>query len=160
MAWLTFTRAFGNELAIRWASMPRETILVVDDEEPLRALMSTVLSRAGYKVLVASEYDEAVAVHRQNREHIDLLLTDIGLPGRNGFELADKLLGSGSPLKVLYISGYAAPDVFEQNGRLLKGASFLAKPFRLGELLFCVDKLLTGCAPANAAVRGHEIVAA
>jgi hypothetical protein len=61
---------------------------------------------------------------------------------------------------VLYISGYADPDVFEQNGRLLKGASFLAKPFRLGELLFCVDKLLASGAPANAAVSGYGIVAA
>ncbi len=85
-----------------------ETILVVEDEGPVRDLVCTVLERHGYRILQAGSGPEALGLWKQNREGIDLLLTDIIMPDRmNGRELAQKLWAERPKLKVLFTSGYS-----------------------------------------------------
>jgi CheY-like chemotaxis protein len=105
-----------------------ETILVVEDEEPLRELVSEILRRSGYTVLVASTANEALEVWSEKKHEIDLLLTDIMMPeGISGRDLAERILAEQPEIKVLYTSGYPkeviGPDLFAE------GQYFLQKPY-------------------------------
>ena len=113
-----------------------ETILLVEDEESVRDLMQTILTRQGYRVMEASSGPSALEVWKDNRTSIDLLLTDLVMPdGLNGQHLARRLLVDNPKLKVIYTSGYRA----ECDEVLLKeGVNFLPKPFHpraLGEMV-------------------------
>ncbi len=104
-----------------------ETVLVVEDADELRSLVSLLLKRQGYTVLVAANADEA---KRQFADHpaIDVMLTDVVMPGPSGPELMRELQASRPGLKVIYMSGYAQ-DAIVQHGVLLPGIAFLPKPF-------------------------------
>jgi CheY-like chemotaxis protein len=104
-----------------------ETVLVVEDETGLRELMKLLLERQGYTVVVASNAEEG---RRQFANHpaIDLLLTDIIMPGENGHELATALLEQRPELRVLYMSGYTA-ETISRRGILQPGIVLLQKPF-------------------------------
>jgi two-component system, cell cycle sensor histidine kinase and response regulator CckA len=105
-----------------------ETILLTEDEESLRGLILDMLSENGYAVLEAANATEAMEIARQARGKIDLLLTDVVMPGLGGPELADQLVALYPKIKVLYISGYtefAAP----QSKFLQQGRPLLQKPF-------------------------------
>ena len=104
----------------------QKTILVVDDEDGTRHLISLILREGGYAVLESADSESATRIHRGHRGKIDLLLTDIGLPGPSGCELAASLRESEPNLQVLYMSGHPQ---FGQN------APFLRKPFAVSELL-------------------------
>ncbi len=113
-----------------------ETILLVEDEESVRDLMQTILTRQGYRVMEASSGLNALEVWKHNRASIDLLLTDLVMPdGLNGQHLARRLLTDNPKLKVIYTSGYRA----ECDEVVLKeGVNFLPKPFHpraLGEMV-------------------------
>ncbi|MDE3118405.1 MAG: response regulator [Nitrospirota bacterium] len=105
-----------------------ETILLVEDEATLRELIRDTLQENGYVVLEACNAEEALQLERQSASPIQLLLTDVVMPGMNGWELAECLLESNPQLKVLYISGYT-DDTIVQNGILEQGIPFLLKPF-------------------------------
>ncbi|MDP2053506.1 MAG: PAS domain-containing protein, partial [Acidobacteriota bacterium] len=104
-----------------------ETVLVVEDADELRSLISLLLRRQGYTVLMAANADEA---RQQFAAHasIDLVLTDVVMPGASGPELGRALQASRPALKVIYMSGYAQ-DAIVQHGVLLPGIAFLPKPF-------------------------------
>jgi DNA-binding NtrC family response regulator len=124
----------------RCMSFFQKTILVVDDEEPIRNVIAMALSRCGHRILVAGDYDMALSVYRELGSDLDVLITDVSLPGRTGCEVAADMLALQPNLKVLYISGYAGCEVF----RLNEGppASFLAKPFQPEQIRECVSRLL------------------
>ena len=105
-----------------------ETILLVEDEDGVRALARTILERHGYSVLEARDGDEALGISSQYKEVIHLLATDIVMPQINGRELAEKLLALRPSLKVLYMSGYT-DDAVVRHGLLKDQVSFLQKPF-------------------------------
>ena len=107
-----------------------KTILVVDDEDGTRHLISLILREGGYSVLEAADSETATRIHRGHRGKIDLLLTDIGLPGPSGCELAASLRESEPDLQVLFMSGHAQPANY---------APFLRKPFAVAELLHQVS---------------------
>jgi PAS domain S-box-containing protein len=112
----------------------RETILVVDDEAGIRGLMRKILRREHYQVLEASSAEEALQLAAAHSGPIQMLLTDVMLPGMLGPELARKMYALDSSLKVLYISGYTQDEAV-RTGEYPPGARFLAKPFTLGALL-------------------------
>lgn len=112
----------------------RETILVVDDEAGIRGLMRKILRRERYQVLEASSAEEALQLAAAHNGTIHMLLTDVMLPGMLGPELARKMYGLDSSIKVLYISGYTQDEAV-RTGEYPPGAKFLAKPFTLGALL-------------------------
>jgi two-component system, cell cycle sensor histidine kinase and response regulator CckA len=104
-----------------------QTVLVVEDEEGLRELARKLLQRRGYTVLVAGNADEALRLFEQNPS-IDLLLTDVVMPGASGPQLTRQLIEQRPGLKVIYMSGYTE-DAIVQHGVLKPGIAFLNKPF-------------------------------
>ena len=118
-----------------------ETILVVEDEAGIRALVRKILRRQGYTVLEASNGDEALQACAQQKGRIDLLVTDVMMPQMSGRELADKLTSLRPDLRVLYVSGYT-DDAMLQSGSFPPGTAFLQKPFTLGSLLGKVREVL------------------
>ncbi|PYT66476.1 MAG: hypothetical protein DMG42_29265 [Acidobacteria bacterium] len=84
----------------------RKTVLIVEDEEAVRALACELLESAGYKVLTAKDGTEALAVAEQSDEPIHLLLTDVVMPKVRGPELAKRLKGLRTKLRIVYMSGY------------------------------------------------------
>ncbi len=113
-------------------------ILLIEDESPLRKLVANVLAAAGYRVLEAANGEEALTLATGQR--IDLLLTDVVMPGMSGPELVTRLRATRPELAVLYMSGYDR-DLIDQK-TLERTASFLPKPFTPRALLARVVELL------------------
>lgn len=118
---------------VRHSSRGTETVLIVEDEQALRAVAQRALTEAGYTALVASNGDEAVGLCTRYRGDIHLLLTDVIMPGMSGPSLARELGKSRSTLKILYMSGYA-DDAFGKHAQLEAGAHFLPKPFTAADI--------------------------
>ncbi len=110
------------------SSQGRETILLVEDEPAVRNLIREMLSQSGYTVLEAADGPEALEICLRRREPIDLLLTDVVMPGMNGRVLARELSALRPGTAVLFMSGYAE-SVIALNGILEPGAELLLKPF-------------------------------
>jgi signal transduction histidine kinase len=104
-----------------------ETILLVEDDEAVRALSRTVLRRAGYHVLEAESGDDALGVCAGNAAAIDLLLTDVVMPRMSGPQLAERVKATRPGMKVLFMSGYTESSV-GNDGAPESRAAFLAKP--------------------------------
>ncbi|MGO9239906.1 MAG: PAS domain S-box protein [Bryobacteraceae bacterium] len=105
-----------------------ETILVVEDQKAVRLLADAALQRYGYRVLLASDAESPILVAQQYAGAIQLLLTDVVLPGMNGRQLAERMQALHPKLKVLFTSGYTS-DVITRQGVLDQGLAFIAKPF-------------------------------
>jgi len=124
-----------------------ETILVVEDEAPVRAVTRQLLERNGYTVLEAPDGAAALALvdGAAGSRHIDLLLTDVIMPGMSGRELADKLKARRPNVRVLFMSGYT-DDAVVRHGMLEPGLAYLEKPFRPPMLLKKVRGVLQSTA--------------
>lgn len=107
-----------------------ETILIVEDEPGVREMMSSMLAMSGYKVHSCSGGQEAVALLETRDCKIDLLITDVIMPGMSGVELAIRASRVSPHLRVVYMSGYT-DDVLARGGVLTEGALLLQKPFRI-----------------------------
>jgi|SRR5580692_2885517 DNA-binding response OmpR family regulator len=105
----------------------RETILVVDDDLEIRAVVKVFLEQAGYAVATATDGEDGLNVFRSGRSRIALLLTDVRMPNMNGFDLADRVLELDSELPVLFMSG----DAWNAS----RGLGCVAKPFTAVELV-------------------------
>lgn len=118
-----------------------ETILIIDDEDAIRAFMETVLSDAGYNVLTAKDADEAIGVYSEHADDISLVLSDIGLPKLNGPELFDALKEIRMDIKVVMASGYIEPQV--KSEMFKKGIKdFIQKPYTANTLLKKIRDIL------------------
>ena len=110
-----------------------ETILLVEDEDPVRELTYRMLESYGYVVLEAGHPDQALRVSEQHKGDIDLLVSDVVMPGMGGPALAEQLTRSRPQLKVLYISGYTDDEIIRR-GVVEQGIRLLQKPFAPDEL--------------------------
>ena len=118
-----------------------ESILLVDDEESLRRVVSAHLSRAGYSVRTAASGEEALEVFRGASREVDLVVLDLGMPGMGGLKCLGELLLLDPETRVLIASGYAADGQIQQS--LERGAAgYIAKPYRKTELLSAVRRVL------------------
>jgi CheY-like chemotaxis protein len=118
-----------------------ETILIAEDEEALREAVCDYLSSLGYTVLAASSGKEALSAASEHDGHIDLLITDVVMPGMSGRELSE-MLGSLYPdLKTIFMSGYT-DDAVLRHGIHAQGTTFLQKPFAMGTLASKVSDTL------------------
>jgi two-component system, cell cycle sensor histidine kinase and response regulator CckA len=128
-----FPRADASEMvtdtpaAVARPRAGAHTVLLVEDEDGLRDLAKRLLQRHGYTVLVAADADEALRLFEGNPS-IDVLLTDVVMPGVSGPELTMQLIQQRPALKVIYMSGYTE-DAIVHHGVLKPGIAFLNKPF-------------------------------
>jgi len=120
---------------------PRETILLVDDEETVLRFSARVLAKEGFCVLSARSGQEALDAAHADDHAIDHVMTDVMMPGMNGCQLAELLLARRPSLRVLFMSGYAE-DVLVRNVGLVPGAAFLSKPFKPKALVTKVREML------------------
>jgi PAS domain S-box-containing protein len=106
----------------------RETVLVVEDDDPVRELAARVLKSAGYVVLAAAEADEALRLFDEHRDAIDLILTDVVMPGMGGRDLANRTTAMRPGVPILFTSGHT-DDAVLAHGVREQTARFLAKPY-------------------------------
>jgi len=118
-----------------------ETILLVEDEAPLRKMLRECFAAAGYRVLEAKDGTDALRKWEREAPSIDLLLTDVVMPLLNGRELAKQLTSMAPHIQVIYISGYA-DDVLAYHGTLAPGTVLIQKPFSPVELMLKVREVL------------------
>jgi two-component system cell cycle sensor histidine kinase/response regulator CckA len=131
-----------------------ESILLVEDADPLRNLAQTFLTTAGFRIVPARSGEEALELAAQHRDSFDLLLTDVIMPGINGRVLAQKLLTEHPAMKVLYMSGYSETFI-AGHGVLGTGMHLLNKPFTEDVLLSKVREVLNsarGSAPRSSCI--------
>ena len=117
----------------------RRTVLLVEDEDVVRRLVRQVLEGAGYEVLEAADGDAALSLAAE--QGVDVLLTDLVMPGVGGRELAQRLRERTPGLKVIYMSGYADSELLD-GGPLQPGTELLAKPFSFADLRESVQRVL------------------
>jgi CheY-like chemotaxis protein len=120
-----------------------ETVLVVEDEEMVRKVICETLAAAGYAVLEAGSSGEAVVLSAKHSGRIDLLVTDLVMPGRSGHELVARMGELRPDMAVLCVSGYADQAIV-QSERLGTETPFLQKPFTPDALLRTVREILDG----------------
>lgn len=125
----------------------KETILLVEDEEMVRELAVESLQRCGYVILQAPNGDEALSICESYMGKIDLLITDLVMPGMNGIELSRKFRDSHPGVPVLFMSGYAE-DALEDLGHMADRQSFLQKPITPTRLSRKVREMLPVAIPA------------
>ncbi len=118
-----------------------ETVLIAEDDEPLRRLASSVLREFGYGVIEAIDGEDALEKLREEKDRVQLLLLDVIMPKKNGREVYEeaRLLKPG--IKVLFASGYTA-DIVNKKGILDEGQDFVSKPVSPGELLKKIREVL------------------
>jgi PAS domain S-box-containing protein len=105
-----------------------ETVLVAEDEEEVRKLAVRILEKQGYKVLEASQGEEALFISKKHEEPIHLLVTDVVMPGMSGRDLSERLTSLRPEIKILYMSGHSDSAIIH-HGVLERGVNLLQKPF-------------------------------
>lgn len=122
------------------SSEPR-TILVVDDEAKMRAILKLGLMRHGFSVLEAGGAEEALRVSKACEGPIHLLLVDVVMPGMSGVELAPQIMATRPDMKVILMSGYRDDQVF-LNAALNPSTPFFHKPFTIEALIHKIQELM------------------
>ncbi|MGH7546528.1 MAG: response regulator, partial [Gemmatimonadota bacterium] len=117
------------------------TVLLVEDDEPVRRLIADVLERRGLHVLSARDGADAVRICESHEGAIDLLVTDVVMPDVSGLDLSQQLSVLRPEMRVLYVSGYADQALIDR-GLLEAAVSFLPKPFTLDGLVRKVWEVL------------------
>jgi PAS domain S-box-containing protein len=120
-----------------------ETILLVEDEAVVRRLVAEILETSGYTVLQAGDGPSALELLRRNNRTVDVLLTDVVMPGMSGREVAQAVTSMRPATHVVYMSGYTG-SVIDHHGILEQGTAFLQKPFTAEDLTRTIRKLLDG----------------
>ena len=118
-----------------------ETVLIVEDESAVRSFTRMVLQRSGYQVIEAANGEEALSLSRGHPGEIQLLVTDMVMPGMGGRQVAEALEGQRPAMRVLYLSGYTE-NAIAQRGTLGAELPFLQKPFTMEALLRKVRQVL------------------
>ena len=121
----------------------RQTILLVEDERAILGMVRHLLERKGFDVLAAESPAEALSLSEAHAGRIDLLLTDVVMPGMNGRDLATRLTQARPDVKCLFMSGHTA-DLLHQQGVLGAGAPFVQKPFTIRALSDKIREALGG----------------
>ena len=127
------------------------SVLVVDDEEPVRKFVGRVLKEAGYRITIASDGPEALRI-AASLGTLDIVVSDVMMPQMAGDELARRLRESWPQLKVLYLTGFS-DRLFKERVTLWEGEAYLDKPCSIKSLLQAVSLLLFGSPEAPAGLK-------
>ncbi len=119
----------------------KESVLVIDNDAVVGRLVQQALRGSGYEVLLVDDANDGLELAKQQRGKLDLLITDLIMPGMNGRVLAEMICAEDPMLRVLFISGYSA-DLLEEEDADVEGAAFLAKPFSMKELVAKVREVI------------------
>jgi len=138
------TESAGTASASAPESNSTGTILIAEDEGSIRALLETFLSECGYTVMAAPSGEDALRMAKEHGRPIDLLLSDVIMPGIQGPELAEQLSALQPGLKVLYMSGYSERDLARSPSSTVVGAELMPKPLSLERLAAKIRKLVSG----------------
>jgi two-component system, cell cycle sensor histidine kinase and response regulator CckA len=130
-----------NSMATGPVKRPSETLLLVEDEAGVRRLAKRILDDAGYRVLEAANGEDAESVFAHHADSIDLVVTDVIMPGCGGPELLGRLQVHAPALRVLYMSGYAEQAAVHETG-IHRGIPFVQKPFTAAEFVRQVREAL------------------
>jgi two-component system, cell cycle sensor histidine kinase and response regulator CckA len=123
------------------------TILIVEDETALRELVRQYLQMRNFEVLTAKNGRDGVEVFRQNAKKIQLVISDLVMPGMNGFECMERILAVEPNVRFLFMSGFPE-QIVERHRASFERCEFLPKPFRLEQLIDKVSRLLSRDAAA------------
>ena len=134
------------------------TILVVEDEAGVREIAVAILRNLGYRVLEAPDGDQGLLVFGAHAAEVDMLLTDVVLPGKiRGRELAERITAMRPEVKVLFMSGYTENSIVH-HGRLDDGVQLLGKPFKREQLARKVAEVLAAGVPATELMEAANVV--
>ena len=117
----------------------KQVILIVDDEEGLRKGLSTLLEDEGYGVLAADNAERALEI--MEAEHIDLVLTDMRMPGMDGIELLKRIRERHGNMGVIILTGYSQIETYIE-AMNFGAIEYVSKPFKVNELKFIVKRIL------------------
>ncbi len=120
-----------------------ETILVAEDDELVRHFLEKALLRAGYRVIAASDGEEAIAAFGVHKDAIDLVISDMVMPRKTGKDLYDVISCLKPGIKIIFITGYS-PDMIDLKGMPDGEVNFITKPFSKNDLLLRIRELLDG----------------
>lgn len=120
----------------------RRTVLIVDDEAVIREVLSTLFQKQGCAVFTAPEGDAALRICRTSS--VDLVITDLAMPDKDGFELVQQLRSEFPATKIMVMSGMSHPEGYLKASRHLGAHAALAKPFTLPSIWASAEALLTG----------------
>jgi PAS domain S-box-containing protein len=123
-----------------------ETILLVEDEEPIRRVAKRILEQLGYTVLTAADGEEALTLFREQGSAIELIISDVVMPRMNGPDLIAALRREGHKVPVLFATGYASSEILREH-HTLGGARFIEKPWTVESLARQVREVLDGRKP-------------
>ena len=126
---------------VKLGARPDRQVLLVEDEDPVRAFASRALKLRGYQVIEASSGEQALSLLTDDRLKIDLFVSDVVMPGLDGVSWVRHALKDRPGTRVIFMSGYTE-DVFEDGRNPIEGASFLQKPFSLSDLITAVGEKL------------------
>lgn len=126
---------------VKMSARPDQHVLLVEDEDPVRAFASRALKLRGYHVIEASSGEQALSLLTDDRLKIDLFVSDVVMPGLDGVSWVRHALKDRPGTRVIFMSGYTE-DVFEDGRNPIDGASFLQKPFSLTDLIAAVGEKL------------------
>jgi CheY-like chemotaxis protein len=121
----------------------KETLLLVEDETPVRESVRRLLEWHGYTVIEARNGADALQIYAGDEQQIDLVLTDLIMPGIGGHELVERLRARDPELRVLFMSGYADKAMMS-NGAVRRGTAYLEKPFTVELLMQRLREVLEG----------------
>jgi CheY-like chemotaxis protein len=131
------------ERSVPRAEGGRPTLLLVEDDAHLRDMLAEILREAGYSVLEASKPTDALALSAATKETVDVVLTDVIMPGMSGREMEARLLSARPGTPILYMSGYT-DEAIDQHGVLDADAHFIQKPFTTPALLEKLRSVVRG----------------
>lgn len=118
-----------------------ETILIAEDSDQVRAILSLILSQSGYTVLAAGSGDATLRIAGAHQGPIHLLICDLNLPGMSGPQIAQQLIAVRPDVRILFMSGQSRDEAVRQ-GHVTQGHAYLAKPFSRDELTSQVSGVL------------------
>ena len=130
-------------------SASQKTVLLVEDEDFVRNVTREVLELSGYRVIEAIDANDGLELYRDNHDAIDLLLTDVIMPGKNGREFANQLLALRPDLKIIFMSGYTDNSIVRESFSD-PHLNYLQKPFTLDALTQKIQQVLGESNPQTA----------